>query len=88
MDYGARKQRTSYLLISAISSSIDTSPGGGSSMLWPCSACDTANDRRELRDGRPGPRCGLRAKDVVREFMILASRSWSHVVAGQFGAAV
>lgn len=67
-----QQAHTSYLLISAISSSICTSPGGGT-LASPCSAVDTAKERRELMEGRrTGP--GFRLKDVDCALMISGRR--------------
>lgn len=70
---------TSYLFISAISSSIWPSLGALSAEASPCSALDTAKESRELMEGRRES-AGLRApKAAVCEFIAPARRSWRSV---------
>lgn len=64
---------TSYLLISAISSSIRASPEPLVTGISPCSALETAEDRREdMEEGRReiGAGCGVKLKDGDRRFMV------------------
>jgi len=67
---------TSYRLIFAISSSIwfwTAMPWPFSAVLSPSSAVLTANERRELTDGRRAAGCRIdAAKDVDREWEFMA----------------
>jgi hypothetical protein len=73
-------KRTSYLLISSISSSIWCSAIVGAAVASPCSALEIANDNLDEKDGRCWRRGVGTEKEEVREFMVLSlveSYFWS-----------
>lgn len=73
-----RMELTSYLLISAISSSINAAPVGAAPPKSPFSALEKAEDRRETTEGRLSNPAegGARLKDDARTFMASAKGSW------------